>query len=477
MSKQVQQEPTELRAFNYDTIAAPIDGLLFNVDRDLQRRIANHHAAGERVKARSVEMTLMFLRYAKIAYNAVRFLSADTPPDPARKPVYAVIIPNVNRQLIDILSTLVFMLDDLVPRHNWYERSGYRGMREQYTLYSKAYGSDPVWQAHLKSLAAAIVNAATTLDISPEDQQDPDRIKYWPTPNQINKKIKTKSQDFLRYLITWLWGDTSEQAHFACNGMFTLAPYIYGDLFHEGAELAGAGLGWRSLRSALASIWRMRSRVTAKDWPTSSRVCSLPSSRPKRILMTFSSRGVSVRRTCEVWSLRLTLMTASAGETTPRSSMKSPRCESSSSPMGVSREMGSCAILRTLRTLATGMSMRLAISSRWARGRVPAQAAAGADELVDGLDHVHRDADGAGLVGDGAGDGLANPPGGVGGEFVAAAVFEFVDGLHQADVAFLDQVEELQAAVGVFFGDGDDEAEVGLDELALGLLGVHVALR
>lgn len=233
MSKQVQQEPTELRAFNYDTIAAPIDGLLFNVDRDLQRRIANHHAAGERVKARSVEMTLMFLRYAKIAYNAVRFLSADTPPDPARKPVYAVIIPNVNRQLIDILSTLVFMLDDLVPRHNWYERSGYRGMREQYTLYSKAYGSDPVWQAHLKSLAAAIVNAATTLDISPEDQQDPDRIKYWPTPNQINKKIKTKSQDFLRYLITWLWGDTSEQAHFACNGMFTLAPYIYGDLLDE----------------------------------------------------------------------------------------------------------------------------------------------------------------------------------------------------------------------------------------------------
>ena len=72
-------------------------------------------------------MTLMFLRYAKIAYNAVRYLTKDTPPDPARKPVYAVVIPNVNRQLIDILSTLVFMLDDLVPRHNWYERSGYRG--------------------------------------------------------------------------------------------------------------------------------------------------------------------------------------------------------------------------------------------------------------------------------------------------------------------------------------------------------------
>src|SRR5579862_6196915 len=55
--------------------------------------------------------------------------------------------------------------------------------------------------------------------------------------------------------------------------------------------------GWRSLRNALASIWRMRSRVTANDCPTFSRVCSEPSSRPKRILMTFSSRGVSVRST------------------------------------------------------------------------------------------------------------------------------------------------------------------------------------
>ena len=100
----------------------------------------------------------------------------------------------------------------------------------------------------------------------------------------------------------------------------------------------------------------------------------------------------------------------------------------------------------------------------------------GADELVDGLDHVHRDADGAGLVRDGAGDGLTDPPGGVGREFVTATVLELVDGLHEADVALLNEVEELEAAVGVLLRDGDDEAKVGLDELALGALGVHVAL-
>ena len=83
---------------------------------------------------------------------------------------------------------------------------------------------------------------------------------------------------------------------------------------------------------------------------------------------------------------------------------------------------------------------------------------------------MHRDTDGARLIGDGAGDGLANPPGGVGGELVAAAVLELVDRLHQADVALLDQVQELQAAVRVLLGDGDDEAQVGLDQLGLGAL-------
>src|SRR5262249_18316363 len=64
--------------------------------------------------------------------------------------------------------------------------------------------------------------------------------------------------------------------------------------------------------------------------------------------------------------------------------------------------------------------------------------ARGAHDLVYGLDHVHRDADSARLIGDRSRDRLPDPPGGVGGEFVAAAIFEFIDRLHQADIAFLD---------------------------------------
>ena len=85
---------------------------------------------------------------------------------------------------------------------------------------------------------------------------------------------------------------------------------------------------------------------------------------------------------------------------------------------------------------------------------------------VDGDAHRPR------LVGDGAGDGLADPPGGVGGELEALGVVELLDRPHQAEVALLDEVEELHAAADVALGDRHDQAKVGLDQFRLGPLAV-----
>ena len=96
-------------------------------------------------------------------------------------------------------------------------------------------------------------------------------------------------------------------------------------------------------------------------------------------------------------------------------------------------------------------------------------------ELVNGLNHMHRNTDGARLVRDRAGDGLTDPPGGVGRELVAATVFELIDRFHQTDVAFLNQVEELQTAVGVFLGDRDNQTQVRFNHLFLRTTGFRFA--
>jgi hypothetical protein len=86
---------------------------------------------------------------------------------------------------------------------------------------------------------------------------------------------------------------------------------------------------------------------------------------------------------------------------------------------------------------------------------------------------VHRNSDGPGLVGNGPGDGLTDPPGGVGAEFVPPAVFELVHRLHQPDVALLNEIQKLEAAVGVLLGDADHQPEVGPNQFTLGEFGPH----
>ena len=82
---------------------------------------------------------------------------------------------------------------------------------------------------------------------------------------------------------------------------------------------------------------------------------------------------------------------------------------------------------------------------------------------------VAGQADEAGLLVERPADGLADPERGVGGELEALAPVELVDGVLEAEVALLDEVEQLHArGQGVAAGDADDEAEVGPDEAVLG---------
>ena len=94
----------------------------------------------------------------------------------------------------------------------------------------------------------------------------------------------------------------------------------------------------------------------------------------------------------------------------------------------------------------------------------------GAQIGVELLDHMDREANGAGLVHQRPLHGLANPPGGVGGEAVAQFGIEFFHGADQAQVTLFDQVQESEAAIDVATGDFHHQAQVGLDHVASGFL-------
>ena len=122
-------------------------------------------------------------------------------------------------------------------------------------------------------------------------------------------------------------------------------------------------VGCRILRNALASICRIRSRVTRNWRPTSSKVRLYPSTNPKRCSNTCRSRSVNVSSTSLIFSFSNTIAVTSLGFSAPLSSIKSPKLVSSLSPTGDCKEIGCCAIFKTARTRSTGSKISSATSS------------------------------------------------------------------------------------------------------------------
>ena len=116
-------------------------------------------------------------------------------------------------------------------------------------------------------------------------------------------------------------------------------------------------VGWRSLRRALASIWRMRSRGTWNWRLTSSRCAAVAAAQGRSVVR---GRRARVRSGYPVTSFNLVAQeiacgVRSMGLAEALSSMKSPNSVSPSpSPILVWRETGCWLMRSTARTRSTG---------------------------------------------------------------------------------------------------------------------------
>src|SRR2546426_3352707 len=118
---------------------------------------------------------------------------------------------------------------------------------------------------------------------------------------------------------------TALLSHIQAEGGRGPAPVTNGASAYRRGRRICWNSGARSFVKAFSSIWRIRSRVTPKVRPTSSRVIGSPCPMPNRRRITASSRGLSepsARATSRVISLRPTWLSACG---VSRSGMKSPR--------------------------------------------------------------------------------------------------------------------------------------------------------
>jgi hypothetical protein len=62
-------------------------------------------------------------------------------------------------------------------------------------------------------------------------------------------------------------------------------------------------------------------------------------------------------------------------------------------------------------------------------------------------------------------DALADPPGGIGGKAKPALRIELLDRVDQSEIAFFDQIEQSEAAIGVVLRDIHHQPQIVLDHL------------
>ncbi len=181
-----------------------MEGVLTNVDRDLQRHVNWSDHVQDADHGMWMTTINLMMRFAINSYHAVVYIAGDEPEDSRRRRI-SLGAARDNRQLLDLLFSLVYILDDFPARCVDYQRSGWREFHEEYTHWYTHFGSDAAWHPFLNGLQEVLDHWEGPCRITLAEKSNPKPITYWKTPTQLKKK-PTKSREYLEHLDLALWG-------------------------------------------------------------------------------------------------------------------------------------------------------------------------------------------------------------------------------------------------------------------------------
>jgi hypothetical protein len=211
-------EPANINA---SVITEPLDSLLtalaFKIEREWPARLQQIKGARE--------IFLLTLRTADMTYRSVRWLCAEVPPDPDRRLEYCLSVPPLNRTILDNLFTVLFILEDLPSRCDWYYKASWREERIELERYKQEFGNLPEWQDWLARAQAHSDFGITFLGLTAHEVANPHPMTKWLNAgSMVNYKLSPAKpippiRAFMRYLNDWFYADLSQQTHLGGAGL------------------------------------------------------------------------------------------------------------------------------------------------------------------------------------------------------------------------------------------------------------------
>jgi hypothetical protein len=172
------------------------------------------------------------LLIAETTYGAIRFLAADLPEEKKRKLEFAISLSPLVRGLLDTLSTIVFIFEDLPSRVSWYIKGGWRELKEELGRYEERYGEIPEWEEWLSESRKFVEYTRSKYGVTKEEASDIKILKYWMIPSWMVKDKNTSEErrEFIRYMIDWFYRELSADSHLSLTGLMRrAAPLISKD--------------------------------------------------------------------------------------------------------------------------------------------------------------------------------------------------------------------------------------------------------
>ena len=188
------------------------------------------------------------LRLAINTYKTIIHICADIPDDHRRDKMFCLSIPPLNRTILENLMTVVFVLEDIQKRTQWFYKSGYREWKEALERYKRDYGQALEWKSFIDTMENYVTNQLPGIGLSQKEIDDTKKeINYWPNPGKMAKISESENSNkqtavFLNYVNDWFYKALSGQSHLNApglvqRGMFLAGHDIMGNYINNADEI------------------------------------------------------------------------------------------------------------------------------------------------------------------------------------------------------------------------------------------------
>lgn len=215
-------------AFNYKIIRAPLNELLVSTGNLLERDWPSRYS-------HTKDGQIVLLQYVRMAvshFRAVTFLCADVGDTAVRSPLLALSVPPINRSILEIIFSVLYLLEDLSEHTKHYFRAAWRAEQEVLDQFQKRYGGRgrSRWDTYIANRTEKQVKMEAALPITPDEKNDLNKILRWPKMRQLRGRLKNspRTLSYLEYLDDWFYRELSTQAHGEPTGVGEMGLYFLG---------------------------------------------------------------------------------------------------------------------------------------------------------------------------------------------------------------------------------------------------------